>query len=775
MSDEGEGQFPKGAGKGGHRRWSSLPADLAAVALLALLPLLFFWRLLTPYLADRAHLAWGDFGAQYYPLRLFVARELAQGRLPLWNPYLNGGQPALADAQSAVFYPPNLILALSSPHGELTIDALEHYLVAHFILAAIFTYLFARYLLRGYGGAVARLAALLAAGTFAFGGYLTSFPMQQLTILEASVWLPLVLLLVDLAAERRSWALFALAGLPLAMSWLAGHAQTTMYVIYVTLAYSVVKMLFGWHGWSGLKLLGGGVLAVGMGSALAAGQLLPTYEFLRLSTRVDLSYHDTSYGMPLPELIGLLLPDVFGGRTLYVGVLGLTLAALAIVAGGRRPAPRVWLGIALAALLVSFGGNTFLYSFLYLLAPGFSAVRNQERAVFLVSFAVSLLAGYGLATFLSSARGELARPLQQMRRLLLWGSVAIFALVVASTYVRPGAPPQAGASLGLVGERGIFLALLLLLAAGLLRLRQQGRGSPGLLASLALPLLLFDLFTVNWQTGIVDAKDAQVYAPTKVTEALAALPLDDGPWRVSSEGLLPGGGSGASVYRWRDVVGNTPFQLKTYAQANAGMDEVQRTRLLAVGYWLTRRQFSGDGRFRPLAALGDLRVYELGPELRLPRAYVVHQALIVPEDTALAQLGKTDFAQVAVLSEPLDLPLKAASAAEGPPQFLAETPTRQLLSVDLSAPGLLVLSEMDYPGWRAFVEGEEVPVRRVQYLLRGIALPAGRHEVEMRFEPFSLREGITISAVAAGLLAVLLCGAAARHLWRAGQPVPGAP
>ncbi len=84
-------------------------ADTATLALLALLPLLFWWQLWAPDPADRRTIPEGDFSSQYYPLQQFAARELIAGRLPAWNPYLNAGQPALADPQSGVFYPPNLL------------------------------------------------------------------------------------------------------------------------------------------------------------------------------------------------------------------------------------------------------------------------------------------------------------------------------------------------------------------------------------------------------------------------------------------------------------------------------------------------------------------------------------------------------------------------------------------------------------------------------------------------------------------------------------------
>src|ERR671933_1446555 len=80
--------------------------------LLAALVALFFWRILTPNPADRAQFPPGDFTDQFYAFRLYEARALAAGRLPLWSENFNSGHPFLADIQAAVFYPLALLNTL---------------------------------------------------------------------------------------------------------------------------------------------------------------------------------------------------------------------------------------------------------------------------------------------------------------------------------------------------------------------------------------------------------------------------------------------------------------------------------------------------------------------------------------------------------------------------------------------------------------------------------------------------------------------------------------
>ncbi|MGC8879505.1 MAG: hypothetical protein ACP5R2_09795, partial [Anaerolineae bacterium] len=108
---------------------------------LAILVLLFFWRILTPNLADRASFPPGDFAKQFWAFATFEARELAAGRLPLWNPYTYAGAPFWADVQSAVLYPLSLLTLVLAGMPHFSLFALELEAIVHFWLAGIFTYL----------------------------------------------------------------------------------------------------------------------------------------------------------------------------------------------------------------------------------------------------------------------------------------------------------------------------------------------------------------------------------------------------------------------------------------------------------------------------------------------------------------------------------------------------------------------------------------------------------------------------------------------------------
>jgi Bacterial membrane protein YfhO len=86
-----------------------------------------------------------------------------------------------------------------------------------------------------------------------------------------------------------------------------------------------------------------------------------------------------------------------------------------------------------------------------------------------------------------------------------------------------------------------------------------------------------------------------------------------------------------------------------------------------------------------------------------------------------------------------------------------------------------VFSEVYYPrGWKAFIDGKEAPIARVNYVLRGLAIPAGKHAIELRFEPRSYYTGDTISTIV-GIISILILLAGSWWLWRQRNRINSSP
>ncbi|MDP8215642.1 MAG: YfhO family protein [Candidatus Euphemobacter frigidus] len=94
-------------------------------------------------------------------------------------------------------------------------------------------------------------------------------------------------------------------------------------------------------------------------------------------------------------------------------------------------------------------------------------------------------------------------------------------------------------------------------------------------------------------------------------------------------------------------------------------------------------------------------------------------------------------------------------------------PNRIEVDIAVTKPAMLVLTEIWYPGWEAKVDGEAVPLYRVNYLQRGVWLDRGSHGVELIFRPLAWRIGAIISAASWGGLILLLLGYGVRKRWLA--------
>ncbi len=769
------------------RRFAALQPqwpDLVIVAALALLPFLFFWRLVTPNPADTMNIAAGDFAGQYYPLRAYAAQELAAGRLPLWNPYVYAGQPAMADIQSGALYPPQLAqIALLHALGRgFPLEALEWQAILHFSWAAVGAYLLGRRLIGASGRSArrARFAGLIVSLVFTYGGYLTGFPVQQLTILEVSAWLPWVLLAVDHLAARQADAwrkvlpAVAWTGLSLGLALLPGHPQTWLYVLYTALAFYAWRVFTGRHEARETSALRCGLRAAGflalsfvLALALTAAQWLPSAEFIIHSSRADMSYEAVSFGLPLHELVSLVYPGYLGGSPQYVGVLPMLLIGLAWALGRPRHEVAFWTVLAVVALLLSFGGNTFLYPIFYLLVPGFKAVRHQERAYLIYALGAALLSGYGAAA--------LAGPLRRVERAILSRfergarTALIAGLALTFLFVYGSAATGHRDLFGGVLRHHVFALVLLAVSLILLALRPRRVLSRPLGMALLAGWIAFNLFSINWRDNL-QAPSAW-FAATPLTEAIRQeLAAEPEPVRIASAGLLPHGAGAAAVYEFQDITGNTPLRLAGFEAFEARVPEWRRWQLLNVHYVISDRELEGPGLervFPPHEPAGDepaVRLYAVSDPF--PRAWMVHAVEVIPDsEAAMRRIGEDSFdlRWAAVVDRPLAWTLPGQHADGSAARVMGFSPAEMTLDVQAAADGLLVLSEVSYPGWHASLDGQQVRLVTADGLLRGVPVPAGRHQVRLWYAPLSVQIGGAIS-----LLTLVAC-AAAIATWSAGR------
>ena len=153
----------------------------------------------------------------------------------------------------------------------------------------------------------------------------------------------------------------------------------------------------------------------------------------------------------------------------------------------------------------------------------------------------------------------------------------------------------------------------------------------------------------------------------------------------------------------------------------------------------------------------------------LPRAWIVHSAQQVEsqkEALDLLSSGEVNPKETALLEEEPPQQMSQPDDASAERAEVTDYQANQVqVKTSAGAPGLLVLSEVYYPAWKAYVDGEPAPVHVSDQLLRSVEIPAGAHTVELRYESWALGAGVVISLVAYAVLIVLAVVAGCRH-WR---------
>ena len=485
--------------------WFTRRSDLLAGLALAILPALAY-----PLAASRQGVFYvGDIFRLYYPQRAVYAAALRAGHLPVWTPNVLAGYPLLAEGQTGMFYPLNLLL-----YRFLPIDvALNYSILLALSLAGVAMYTLGRTL------RLRPAAALLAALTFTYSGFFVGH-FNHLNIMSAAPWLPLELAIVEraLGATRRSGkspgAMVIVLGLVIGVQFLAGHPQIWLMSTLVVLAFGVFRALWPAFGprrplTQAARLCLPSILAVAVGLAVAAVQLLPTWELVQQSVRAgglstdfftSFSWHPALLATLLvPFILGNPYPNISVELAAYLGILPLVLA-FAALALRRNRLTAFLVGLASVALVLAFGDYTPLYAPLARV-PVLNLFRVPARFLDVFSLAVALLAGLGLDALLNrEAEGQGSRGERDVsKESQPFSSAHVHprssaSLLIAGTVVAGVIAIRAASLDILLALRWVLPATILVLAAGLLALTWQQRIGGRTFACAAIGLTVVDLY-----------------------------------------------------------------------------------------------------------------------------------------------------------------------------------------------------------------------------------------------------------------------------------------
>ncbi len=736
---------------------------LPALAL-AVLCAAFFWDAL--WLPEGYALGGNDLTNMFVPWLRFAVTTVQQGRLPLWNPTLFSGTPFVANPQPGLFYPPTWLALLMSPTRALALS-----LVFHVWLAGMGMVAWLR------SEAASETGAFLGAVVFAFSGYtFARIQAGHVGLFNTGAWLPLILWMGKRAVERRSWRWAILGGAPVGMAFLAGHTAT---FIYVGLTLALYLTFCAWRSALDLRamlkiLLPTLILMTVVGLGLGAVQLLPLAELTLHSNRQSVDYAFAArFSWPPGYVLTLLIPNFFGEPTrtgywgdgvydeviFYIGLLPLLLAALGAQTRHRLTPFLVALG--LGALLLALGQYGVLHPLFYRFVPLFRIMRAPARAGFLFTLAAAALAGLTLTTLHTA--DERARLLGPLKWGWVWpvvGGALLLAIAGFAAFAWGRESNPAAGRLWHTANQVVLFALFLVPAIAWLR----HAGSPGkpLLAGAAIALALLELWTFGG--SIANVKSAPENAYWRIVAQ--AIP-DPQAARVLPWGLGDFDQNGGMPYGLRSITGYDPLMLARYQTfIHSRNDPTARTfDLLNAGYLVTTAQQAfPDTPESPRLLHEESGVWIYERPSALPRAWVTTRTEVLDDARILTRIHEADFdpRTTALVATPTAC---ASSGKPGQAEVIRDDGNRIAARVQ-GGGGLLVFSEVDYPGWRAFVDGNAVPLVRADYVLRALCVPAGDREVTLVYDPPLLKAGALISGLTVLLLVSLTLAEAKRSLVR---------
>ena len=696
-----------------------------------LLPLLLLLPGMSGFPYPSPQAPYSDIAISHYPNAHYLKEALFErGELPFWSSTILSGYPFWANPLSGMWYPPGwLALILPLPLGFNLL------VILHLLWGGLGFYM----LLRQDG--TSHYAALLGALAFeAMPKLVAHFGAGHLSLLYAVPWTP--------------WLLFV------HQSWYSrgrgldevepGGGRWTRLIDLVSQPGFILAVIFladvRWLAFSGVLWLGYAIsghlqliahshksdfnqfmakvtdllLQILLAICLSAPALFPFVAYVTSSTRRALLPNEAlTLSLPPEHLLGLMFPDMGGSHewVLYPGFGILFLAIVVLVGGVKQGRKNFWSWVLVLSLVYSLGSYIPGLAVLARL-PGFSLMRVPSRALFLSGMAFAVVAAYATDVLVNTPERIKQKPVNLVVMTLVgFGLILSFGVMFI---------------LGEISLNLIWGAWMMVLAGLWISLRMRERVISQVWIVCLFLLIFCDLGFVDQSLFAYRTKDDVL----REGEVIAQYLQDqDGLFRVYSPSYsLPQ--QTAAEFGLELVDGVDPLQLASYADfmedASGVPVDVYSVTLPPFsngdpvrdnqGY-LPDPKLLGWLNTRYIVSAFDLKVTDLEPRERFgdDRVYENLEALprswVQPVDTKLGEGA-----------QPAEIELRK--------------PNR--IRVKADGPGLLVLSEVYYPEWKAEVDGQPVEIVQVAGLLRGVPLEPGEQRVEFTFVPMMFYVGIFV-------------------------------
>ena len=796
--------------------WELRRYDVAAISLVVLFFIIFFW----PVISSGNFFLTGDGFVYSYPLRTIAWSRIRDGHLPLWTSLIFSGYPLLSMAQIGIGYPLTWgYLFLPGPVAEHIYLLAPYVLFPSFIygyareIGRSRTGSLLAALAFSYSGIT--ISAIAHNGMLT--NALMWLPLM-LIILERARRKSFSLCLV-IAASIYAMSVLSGIGQGFILTGLVAIAYAVFLTLVETSPGTVIaaRSWKRWRRWRPLAVASGGMI---IAAGVSAFQILETLRAHRRSIRSHLSYTEFSEGSysPIELLASLIDPlDYIADASAYVTPLALLLAVIGVVAfwsGPKRdPRVRFWSVVVLAGLILALGNHTAVYRLAYSV-PILNLFRVPGRHAFELAFGVSILSAYGwdaLRSKLASHIGKNSAVSSERRQILIVLLLLAVSVTVVLLWHRavPNIPSTHQYFWDVrdkfpVSHYVWFKTLLLIATLALFWVGARLTSARWRAVSLISVIVLScyaepSVKAARWWWPRLKSS-SQLASESATTRILRTYPPEQNriytrtalfaeelrqPRRFEPVNLT-------MLHGLQNLAGYEPLILERYSRAlgNAFIDGVSPRPghpldnslmeskshvldILNTSFVVSYSDLSLEPKESVDPPTYDPNKWELfysedqvillRNKSAMPRLWLVTTAEAVDGEEALQRIrgeGKAFDPKTTALLEidKENLPLLPGGSA--PPNALARIvaydDNQLVIETSADTATVLVLSEINYPGWVAKIDGVVSPIHSANFLLRSVVLSAGVHRVEMSYTAPAARNGGYISVFSLLLLGGIL-------------------
>jgi len=684
-----------------------------------------------------------DVHTQIYPWKKFSIDTFKSGQIPLWNPYSFSGNPHLANFQSAVLSPFNLLFFIFP-----FIHAWSILILLQPFLAGLFMYFFVRQL------GVGRVGSLISSVAFMFCGFIVVW-MAYGTLSLAISLLPLALLAIDKFYNTKQVRYLILLSLSIPLSFFSGHFQTSLYFLGALIFFTIFRGLMVRNILNTLYL----ILSAIVGVLLSLPQILPSIELYRESIRSEI--FQISEAIPIQYLITIISPDFFGNPVTrndwfghyaewagFIGILPLFLAIFAIWKV-RRKVVVFFASFGIFSLILAVN-SPISQLFVSLKIPVLST-SALSRIIVLFSFSFAVLAGFGFDQLIRGIRG--VRDIRDVKKLMIvLALIGLFFVVMWFLLYFGKIYPVEWL---IVAKRNFVLPTVLFLGA---------------VASISLSrfknkLIILTTLYLILATSFDSLRFAQKWMPFDPVQLVyPKVPVIEAIKKNIGNNRIYGnlGGEVTTYYGFPSLEGYDPLYIGRYGEFIRGAysgeflkGERSVVKLDRRGKYTDRvLDLLGVGLiFHPIADTNQGWAYPVWENkeryelvytddkfqlfknnFSLPRATLFYNFEVIMDNKEIIKRFYSDdfdFRNVLILEETPNL--KVESNASGSARIISYTPNKVVIQTTTNSPALLFLSDNYDPGWKVMIDGKNSKIYRADYSFRAVIVPKGNSIIEFLF------------------------------------------